>query len=99
MVNRDLAANIGIRFYTPEEYFLGVETEPFFRDFEPANYVKIPADKEKAVPIKVEYAKTNAQDVVLHCGSPGAGKSTFFWKNLEPLGYERVNQDILKSVS
>lgn len=32
------------------------------------------------------------------CGSPGAGKSTFYWKQLQPLGYERVNQDILKSV-
>jgi len=33
----------------------------------------------------------------MFCGSPGAGKSTFFWRYLEPLGYQRVNQDILKS--
>lgn len=46
-----------------------------------------------------EYKKINKLDIVLHCGSPGAGKSTFFWKKLEPLGYERVNQDILKTVS
>jgi len=26
-------------------------------------------------------------------------KSTFYWKQLEPHGYARVNQDILKSVS
>lgn len=30
-------------------------------------------------------------------GSPGAGKSTFYRRNLEPLGFERVNQDTLKT--
>lgn len=42
--------------------------------------------------------RKNALDVVLLCGSPGSGKSSFYWKSLKPLGYERVNQDILKSV-
>ena len=41
--------------------------------------------------------KQNTQDIVIFCGSPGAGKSTFVWDKLQPLGYERVNQDILKS--
>jgi bifunctional polynucleotide phosphatase/kinase len=31
------------------------------------------------------------------CGSPAAGKSSWYWRNLEPLNYERINQDILKS--
>lgn len=44
------------------------------------------------------YSKLNAQDIVVLCGSPGAGKSTFYWKQLEPLGYARVNQDTLKTV-
>jgi bifunctional polynucleotide phosphatase/kinase len=44
------------------------------------------------------FSKTHAQEIVLFCGSPGAGKSTFYWKHLEPLGYERVNQDLLKTV-
>jgi bifunctional polynucleotide phosphatase/kinase len=37
-------------------------------------------------------------ELVIFCGSPGAGKSTYYWNHLEPLGYERVNQDILKTV-
>jgi energy-coupling factor transporter ATP-binding protein EcfA2 len=45
------------------------------------------------------YFKKNDQEIVLFCGSPGAGKSTFYWKQLQPLGFERVNQDILKTVS
>lgn len=44
------------------------------------------------------YTKKNNLDIVLFCGSPGAGKSTFYWKQVEPLGYVRVNQDILKTV-
>lgn len=42
--------------------------------------------------------RKNALDVVVLCGSPGSGKSSFYWKSLKPLGYERVNQDILKTV-
>jgi bifunctional polynucleotide phosphatase/kinase len=43
--------------------------------------------------------KPDAVDIVLLCGSPGAGKSSYYWRNLQPLGYGRVNQDILKTVS
>lgn len=40
----------------------------------------------------------NAQEIVVLCGSPGAGKSTFYRRYLAPLGYSRVNQDTLKTV-
>lgn len=43
--------------------------------------------------------KTDVLDIVLLVGSPGAGKSSFYWKHLQPLGYGRVNQDNLKTVS
>lgn len=44
------------------------------------------------------FARKNDLELVIFCGSPGAGKSTWFQHHLKPLGYERVNQDILKSV-
>lgn len=47
----------------------------------------------------VTFSKQNELDLVMLCGSPGAGKSTFYFNHLKPLGYERVNQDILKTVS
>jgi len=47
--------------------------------------------------VSAPYTKRNKQDIVLFCGSPGAGKSTFYWENLKSLGYERINQDVLKS--
>jgi bifunctional polynucleotide phosphatase/kinase len=64
----------------------------FVREFEPKNYLQqIPTTAS------TPYSKRNKQDIVLFCGSPGVGKSTFYWENLKPLGYERINQDILKS--
>jgi bifunctional polynucleotide phosphatase/kinase len=51
---------------------------------------------QPAVP--VPFARQSPRELVIFCGSPGAGKSTFYWNHLEPLGYERVNQDTLKTV-
>ncbi len=90
--DRDLAANIGINFKTPEEYFLDEPPEAFVRDFDPTEYLKQNPDSSPST-----FTKRNVQDIVMFCGSPGAGKSTFYWEKLKPLGYERVNQDILKS--
>ncbi|KAL2013806.1 hypothetical protein VTN00DRAFT_1331 [Thermoascus crustaceus] len=91
--DRDFAANVGIAFKTPEEFFLGAPPEPVSRAFDPALYV---SDAPNA-PAPVLFSRRNPLELVIFCGSPGAGKSTFYWKYLEPLGYERVNQDILKS--
>jgi len=92
--DRNFAYNVGIAFKTPEEFFLNEEPRQFFRDFDPATYVGTNPSGESTV----AFTKMNEMDIVLFCGSPGAGKSTFYWAQLKPLGYERVNQDILKSV-
>ncbi|KAF2742545.1 DNA kinase/phosphatase Pnk1 [Sporormia fimetaria CBS 119925] len=97
-VDRDFAANVGIPFYTPEEYFLQEEARPFVRPFDPAAYLQ----EQTAAPTaplqpKGTFTKTNPLDIVALCGSPGAGKSSFYWRHLKPLGYERVNQDLLKT--
>jgi len=94
--DRDLAANIGIKYYSPEEYFLQQERKPFTRAFDPTSYIDSSlTSTTDASPIA--FTKKNKLDIVLFCGSPGAGKSTFYWNRLKPLGYERVNQDILKT--
>ena len=94
--DRDWAANIGMPFHTPEEYFLGEAAKPFVRPFEPAPYLEMQLDTQTDLS-PIVFTKKNDVDVVLFCGSPGAGKSTFYWQHLQPLGYERVNQDILKT--
>jgi bifunctional polynucleotide phosphatase/kinase len=103
-VCRDLAANIGISFHTPEEFFLNAQVEPYEHTFEPARHLEALKPPNAALnytpesPATVPFTKTSPQELVIFCGSPGAGKSTFFWDVLQPLGYERVNQDILKTV-
>lgn len=91
--DRDLAANIGIPFQTPEEFFLGQDVEPYTPAFDPSTYLSEVAVEKVAT----TFEKKHKLDLVIFCGSPGAGKSTFYWRVLEPLGYARVNQDTLKT--
>jgi bifunctional polynucleotide phosphatase/kinase len=91
--DRDLATNIGIRFQTPEEFFRGEDVEPYQPAFDPSSYLSEAAIAKAGV----KFEKKHKQEIVMFCGSPGAGKSTFFWRVLEPLGYLRVNQDTLKT--
>ncbi|KAF2656772.1 PNK3P-domain-containing protein [Lophiostoma macrostomum CBS 122681] len=95
-VDRDFAANVGIPFKTPEEFFLQEDARPFVREFDPTVFAQKGAvNSATATPIR--YSKTNTVEIVLFCGSPGAGKSSFYWRYLQPLDYARVNQDILKT--
>ncbi|KAI1506693.1 polynucleotide kinase 3 phosphatase [Biscogniauxia marginata] len=95
--DRNFAHNLGIAYQTPEEFFLGEPAREFTREFDLAAY-PYPSDADVGGDgDKVLFEKTNDQEVVLFCGPPGAGKSTFYWKHLKPLGYERVNQDTLKT--
>ncbi|KAF1939758.1 PNK3P-domain-containing protein [Clathrospora elynae] len=94
-VDRDFAANVGIPFHTPEEYFRHEEPRAFVRAFEPTVHINKGAEESTSAP--PTFTKPDAPDIIVFCGSPGAGKSSFYWKHLQPLGYERVNQDILKT--
>jgi len=109
---RDFATNVGIVFKTPEEYFLDEAAEPFSRNFDPKLYLhpteillggdigsgQPPPHQIKLDESPVVFERKNELDIVMFCGSPAAGKSTYYWNWLKPLGYERVNQDLLKTV-
>jgi bifunctional polynucleotide phosphatase/kinase len=92
---RDFAANVGIPFHTPDEFFLKQPPRPFVRPFEPSQHLAPIANSTDASPIV--FSKLNHQDIVLFVGSPASGKSTFYNTHLKPLDYIRVNQDILKT--
>ncbi|CAZ79331.1 unnamed protein product [Tuber melanosporum] len=88
--DRHWAANVGIGFRTPEEFFLGKMPKSMAHRFDPLKYIK-------SEPQALVFTKSSKQEIVLFVGPPGAGKSTFYRRNLEPLGFERVNQDTLKT--
>ncbi|KIY45168.1 polynucleotide kinase 3'-phosphatase [Fistulina hepatica ATCC 64428] len=94
--DRKWALNIGIPFFTPEEYFLGRPSHdkyelPGFRASEMNGEYKHIA-KSDATPVVVEDA---AQEVVIFVGYPCLGKSTFYRKHFAPRGYTYINQDVL----
>ena len=97
--------NLKIPFYTPEEYFLGDPPSKYvFGAFNPLDYIPIPSPTEPSSTTTMTPLTTTplikespAPDVILFVGSPAAGKSTFYRTHLSPMGYERVNQDTLKT--
>ena len=93
--DRNFAHNVGLTYLAPEEFFLGEEPRDFEREFDLEDHQW----EEDGGPsgADVVFAKKHDTEVVLFCGPPGAGKSTFYWKHLKPLGYERINQDVLKT--
>ncbi|KAB8230697.1 putative DNA 3'-phosphatase Tpp1 [Aspergillus alliaceus] len=92
-VDRGFAINVGVPFKTPEEFFLNAAPEPLVEPFDPSLYLQSDHTDDASPP----FSRQSGLELVIFCGSPGAGKSTFYWDYLKPLGYERVNQDILKT--
>ena len=90
--DRCFAWNLGIAFHTPEEFFLGAETNPYSLILDPR---KLIGQTEEKHDDKNIISKT--QELILLVGFPGSGKSTYYRKHFAPAGYVHVNQDILKT--
>lgn len=95
------AVNVGLKFKTPEQFFLGeVEEEAKTKSgpkngsgFDPK---ELPTSGAVLKGWKEDQKVTkDEQEVVIFVGSPAAGKSTF-WKNYMS-SYVRVNRDTLKT--
>ena len=85
------ALNCGIKFFTPEEFFLGEKsTYPLISN------ILHDLDKNNNDHIKYDVSPDH-KEAIIFIGSPGSGKSNFCENNLTPKGYVRINQDTLKT--
>jgi bifunctional polynucleotide phosphatase/kinase len=75
------AENTGMKFYRPEQIFPSIERLSV-GDSKTINTVEFPA---------------NPKTMIVFVGMPGSGKTSFYHKNLESLGYVHINQDTLKT--
>lgn len=92
--DRLFAMNLGLKFYTPEEYFLGQRPvaykEPSFnpRAFEVSGPLLHPSNADLT---------SVKQEVIMLVGYPGSGKSHFSKQHSAKSKYVVVNRDLLGS--
>ncbi|XP_041357024.1 uncharacterized protein F21D5.5-like [Gigantopelta aegis] len=89
--DRMFAANIGIKFYTPEEYFMSESAAPFkWGSLDAEAYLKIKPVNNKTITYHSE-----SQEIVIMVGPPASGKSSLRKRYFEPQGYVAVNKDTM----
>lgn len=91
-VDRLFAINVGLKFYTPEEFFLGQRSVPYKKpDFEPRN---VDASGPLMQPPDAPLFQKK-QEVILLVGFPGSGKSNFAEHHALQSSYDVINRDSL----
>ncbi|WVQ70553.1 polynucleotide kinase 3'-phosphatase [Cryptococcus sp. DSM 104548] len=92
------AMNVGLKFVTPEEHFLG-HARPRFPEpavgFRPSSLGKLDS-LPYIIPSHTPITREKVE-VVLFVGYPASGKSSFYSKHFKPKGYGHVNQDTLRT--
>ncbi|CAJ0920307.1 unnamed protein product, partial [Mesorhabditis belari] len=94
--DRLFASNVGLKFYTPEQFFFNQkEEEPWGPiSFDPKEYISrhLSLLEPKDAPLASE-----EKEVIVLVGFPGSGKSTLAKMLAEKHGYVIVNRDTLGS--
>ncbi|KAF8320038.1 PNK3P-domain-containing protein [Clavulina sp. PMI_390] len=93
------ALNCGLKFLTPEEYFLHQKPTPFtLKGFHPSSLPIADAlFSPTSTPLLPDESEVSTE-IILFVGYPSCGKSSFYEKIFSGTDYVRVNQDTLGSV-
>jgi len=86
--DRKFALNLGITFWTPEEFFLRQPPAPYQLGFDPK--ADVPSDGGPLIAAEVP-------ELVVLVGLPASGKTWLYEKHFRPHGYAWINQDVLKT--
>ncbi|KAH9830982.1 PNK3P-domain-containing protein [Rhodofomes roseus] len=94
--DRKWALNVGLPFYTPEEYFLKLPAAPYTL---PGFHVSsLPTDLPRVTPTSTPLIPPQPKrEIVVFVGYPSLGKSSFYMKHFQPADYVHVNQDTLRT--
>jgi len=97
--DRKFAANIGIKFHTPDEFFEKEKPAPFeWGSVNPQQVLDhVTKTNMKAFIGPAHEMTSKQQEMILMVGMQASGKSHFVKKYLVPNGYERINRDTLKT--
>jgi len=94
--DRKFAANVGLSFKTPEEFFLSEAPHPIFT-WDAIDPKEVIENAAKELFTGGGSLTSNKQELILLVGFPASGKSTFCKRYLIPEGYVHVNRDTLKN--
>lgn len=90
-VDRLMALNLNLQFYTPEEHFKNeIPRRWVLPWFNPKEILSVSLFDPKSTDLNPKKLQ-----LIVMVGLPGSGKSHFARKNLQPLGYEIINRDII----
>lgn len=92
--DRKFALNVGLQFYTPEEYFLKIPPAPHKLPGFHVSSLRESPKSSASTPVLPPHPHT---EIVVFVGPPCLGKSTFYRTHFAPAGYVHVNQDTLGS--
>lgn len=92
--DRKFAINIGISFFTPEEFFLNQSAAGY--DLGPLDPSRL-YESIDDTPIRLLNFEAQEKMLIIFVGPPASGKTTLYQDIFEMHGYHHVNQDILGS--
>ncbi|KAG0371642.1 hypothetical protein BGX24_001393 [Mortierella sp. AD032] len=97
--DRKFADSLGIAFHTPEHFFLDQACPDHKWSYGAFDPKKWPANAPLFSPTSTPLLATpGTSELILFCGYPASGKSSFAHKHILSTGhYEYVNQDTLKT--